>query len=106
MAVEFISYVDEDSLGNWFIELTDTLEDTSVVCKDLNEYKEKIEDLGSKYANDITVKWTRSKTLSPRSYEELSTEMEKLQKEYESEINQINNQNQDTQENMGFNPNA
>lgn len=103
MSVEFISYVDEDSSGNWFIKLTDTLEDKSVVCKDLNEYKEKIEELGGEYGNDITVKWTRSKQLSPKSYDELNKEMEKLQKEYEDEINQINNQQQ---EQNGFNPNV
>jgi len=103
MAVEFISYVDEDSFGNWFIELTDTLGEKSVVCKDLKEYTHNIEELGGKYGNDITVKWTKSKTLSPKNYEELNQQMAKLQQEYETEISQINNQEQ---EQNGFNPNA
>ena len=106
MSVEFISYVDEDSSGKWFIKLTDTLADKTVVCKNMDEYKTSIEELGSEYGNDITVKWSRSKTLSPKSYEELNQEMMKLQKEYEDEINQINNQNHDSQENTGFNPNV
>lgn len=106
MSVEFISYVDEDDYGNWFIKLTDTLADKTVVCNNMNEYKESIEEFGSNYGNDITVKWNKSKTLSPKSYEALNKEMEKLQKEYEDVINQINNQNENIQEDTGFNPNA
>lgn len=103
MAVKFISYVDEDVFGNWFIELTDTLEETTVVCKDLEQYKKNIEELGSKYAADIEVVWTKSKTLSPKNYQDLSNKMEELQKEYKDEIEQISQQNQDE---SGFNPNG
>lgn len=91
MAVEFISYVDEDISGKWFIELTDTLEQSSVVCRDLDEYRVKIEEFGEKYGNDIVVKWTKSKTLSPKSYEDLNNKMAKLQEEYQKEIEEINN---------------
>ncbi|MGB5794056.1 hypothetical protein [Poseidonibacter sp.] len=103
MAVKFISYVDEDSFGNWFIELTDTLEETTVVCKDLEQYKKNIEELGAKYAADIDVVWQKSKTLSPKNYQDLSEKMEQLQKEYKDEIEAIT---QDTQESTGFNPNG
>ncbi len=103
MAVKFISYVDEDTLGNWFIELTDTLEETKVLCKSLDEYKEKIEELGSKYAGDIEVVWTKSKTLSPKNYEDLNNKMAELQKEYQKEIDQISQKNEDE---SGFNPNG
>jgi len=90
MAVKFTSYVDENSEGDWFIELTDTLEETTVICKDLDQYKENIETLGSKYANDIEVVWTKSKTLSPKNYQELNDKMAELQKEYQDEIDKIN----------------
>ncbi len=90
MAVKFISYVDEDSLGNWFIKLTDTLEDTTVICKDLEQYKIEIEKLGAKYANDIEVVWNKSKTLSPKNYQDLNEKMAQLQKEYKDEIDKIN----------------
>jgi len=106
MAVKFISHVDEDKLGNWFIELTDTLGERTVICKDLDEYKEKIEELGDEYGNDIEVVWTKSKTLSPKNYQDLNDKMAQLQKEYHDEIEQINQQNQDTQDNTGFNPNG
>lgn len=93
MAVKFISHVEENGLGDWFISLTDTLEDLTVICNDLNEYKEQIEELGEKYGNDIEVVWTKSKTLSPKNISDLNEKMALLQKEYEQEINQINQQN-------------
>ena len=90
MAVKFISYVDENSEGNWFIELTDTLEEKTVVCENLAQYQVKLEELASKYANDIEVVWTKSKILSPKSYQELNAKMAELQKEYQDEIDKIN----------------
>jgi len=90
MAVKFRSFVDENSEGEWFIELTDTLDETTVICQNLNEYKENIEELGSKYANDIEVVWTKSKTLSPKNYQDLNEKMAVLQKEYKDEIDKIN----------------
>lgn len=90
MAVKFTSYVDENSEGEWFIELTDTLDETTVICNDLDQYKQKIEELGAKYANDIEVIWTKSKTLSPKNYQDLNEKMAVLQKEYQDEIDKIN----------------
>ena len=46
MAVKFISYVDEKADGTWFIQLTDTLEETDAMCNNLTEFQEKIEDMG------------------------------------------------------------
>lgn len=103
MAVKFISHVNENGNGNWFIELTDTLGEKTLICKDLQEYKKNIEELGSVYANDIEVVWTKSKTLSPKSYQDLNGKMAQLQKEYEQEIYQINQQNENDSE---FNPNG
>lgn len=103
MAVKFISFVEEDSLGNWFIKLSDTLEEKTVLCKDLEEYKENIEQMGAIYGNDIEVVWEKSKLLSPKNYQDLHKKMAKLQEEYQSEISQINSQDESSD---GFNPNA
>jgi len=103
MGVEFISYVDEDNSGNWFIKLTDTLSNESAVCKNLDEYKRQIEDMGAQYGNDIEVVWNKSKTLSLASYRELEAQMAELQKEYANEIAQMEHNNQDE---SGFNPNV
>jgi RNA binding exosome subunit len=103
MAVKFISYVESDKIGGWYIKLVDTLENNEVICKDLDEYKTKIEDMGGEYGNDIEVQWIRSKYLTPTNITELQEAMAKLQEEYQSEIDELNQQNND---NGGFNPNG
>ncbi|WP_321470428.1 hypothetical protein [Halarcobacter sp.] len=91
MSVKFISHVDENTKGEWFIKLTDTLSDESIICKDLDEYKIKLEKCSSEYGFDIEVVWTKAKELSPKNYKDLNNKMAILQKEYEAEINQLNN---------------
>jgi hypothetical protein len=100
MAVKFISHVDQDGLGNWFIKLTDTLEETDVICKDLDEYSTKIEELGGEYGGDIEVVWTKSDFLSPANYQDISDKMAIMQEKYQDQIDEMNNQE------SGFNPNA
>ena len=91
MAVEFITYVEADGIGGWYIKLKDTLEDKEVICKDLDEYKIKLEEVAEEYGNDIDVKWVKSKALTPGNIMELQGKMSQLQKEYEIEIDQLNN---------------
>jgi len=102
MAVKFISHVDQDGLGNWFIKLTDTLEESDVICKDLDDYSVKIEELGGEYGGDIEVVWTKSDFLSPVNYQDVSEKMALMQEKYQEEIDKINNK----EEESGFNPNA
>jgi len=100
-AVKFISHVKQGD-NSWFIELTDTFDDTKVICNDMDEYKKALEDMGSEYGNDIEVQWIRSKNLTPANIEDLLEKMAKMQEEYEQEINEMyNNEN----EQNGFNPN-
>ena len=107
MAVKFISHVDQDGLGNWFIKLTDTLEESSVLCKDLDEYTNKIEELGAEYGGEIEVVWTRSNLLTPANHQDLQEQMAILQEKYKEEIDRINNKDQEKENNeSGFNPNA
>ncbi len=107
MAVKFIAYVDQKEDGGWNIKLTDTYDNVDVICEDLKEFQEKIEDMGSEYGNEIEVVWKKSPKLTPANYTELELAMEKLQEEYKEEIEKINQakeENQNTQ--SGFNPNA
>ena len=106
MAVKFISHVEQNKIGKWFIKLTDTLEDTTVICNDLDEYADKIEELGGEYGGDIEVVWTRSNTLSPANYQDLSEKMAELNQKYKDEIDKINGQQDEQMNNeSGFNPN-
>ncbi len=107
MAVKFISHVEQDGVGNWFIKLTDTLEETEVICKDLDEYATKIEELGGEYGGEIEVVWTRSQLLSPANYQDLEDKMAIMQEKYQEDIDKINNKDETTDnEASGFNPNA
>lgn len=90
MPVKFISHVDEDKNGNWFIKLSDTVTNNSAVCNDMDEYKIKLEEFSQEYGFDIEVVWTKSKSLSPKNYEELNRQMALLQEEYQKEIEQLN----------------
>ena len=106
MAVKFISHVDQNELGEWFIKLTDTLEESSVICNSLEEYAEKIEELGGEYGGEIEVEWTRSPLLTPANYQALQEGMAKMQEKYQEEIDKINGKVQEQQDDMsGFNPN-
>ena len=103
-AVKFISYVEPDQIGGWYIKLKDTFDDVEVICKDMDEYKKNLEDMGAEYGNDIEVEWKRSPKLTPASIEDLLEKMAKMQEEYEKEINEMyNDQNEDQ---TGFNPNV
>ena len=106
MAVKFISHVDQNELGEWFIKLTDTLEESSVICNSLEEYAEKIEELGGEYGGEIEVVWTRSPLLTPANYQALQDGMAKMQEKYQEEIDKLNGKVQEQQDDMsGFNPN-
>lgn len=89
MSVKFTSHVDEKQNAQWFIILTDTLSNEEVICDDLEAYKTNIQQMAQKYANDIEVVWSKSKTLSPKSYQDLNEKMALLQKEYDSEIQEL-----------------
>jgi hypothetical protein len=102
MAVKFISHVEQDGIGGWFIKLTDTLEESEVICKDLDEYAVKIEELGGEYGGDIEVVWTRSPLLTPANYQELEEQMAIMQEKYQEDIDKITNNDNKSD---GFNPN-
>lgn len=107
MAVKFISHVEQDGIGGWFIKLTDTLEEKDVICKDLDEYASVIEELGSEYGGDIEVVWTRSQLLSPANYQDIDEKMAIMQEKYQEDIDKINEKNNTKNDELsGFNPNA
>ena len=107
MAVKFISHVDQNGIGEWFIKLTDTLEEKDVICNNLEEYSEKIEELGADYGGDIEVVWTRSPLLTPSNYQDIQEKMAIMQEKYQEEIDKINGKNQEENDELsGFNPNG
>ena len=97
----------KNGIGEWFIKLTDTLEETTVICKNLDEYAAKIEEMGDDYGGDIEVVWTRSKLLTPANYQDLEEQMAIMQEKYQDEIDKINKKDENTNNELSeFNPNA
>jgi len=107
MAVKFIAFVNQKEDGGWNIKLTDTYDNIEVVCEDLKEFQEKIEDMGAEYGNEIEVVWEKSPHLTPANYNDLEVKMAKLQEEYKEEIEKINqSKEEENNTQSGFNPNA
>ena len=84
MGVVFESCIKVDPDGKWYIVLKDTLNDKIAVCRDLDEYSQKIEELGAEYgANIDEVKWSKDDNVPPHTIDELRLEMSRHQEEIE-----------------------
>jgi hypothetical protein len=80
----FNSVIKMDPQGGWYIELTDEIEDITVRCKDLEEYMDKIEEMGSQYGPGVEVKWSSDENLHPAYLDEIRSKMA----EYQREVNE------------------
>ena len=84
MAVVFNAVIKIDEDAKWFIELTDTTDNRVEVCFDLDEFSQKVEELGSDYGGNIDeVKWSKDDNVPPHIIDEIRLEMAKQQAELE-----------------------
>lgn len=84
MAVLFESRIKVGEEGNWFIELTDTVRQRTVICHDLDEYSQKVEDFGADYGGRIDeVKWSKDANVPPQTMDEIRLEMSRQQEDIE-----------------------
>ncbi len=102
MAVKFEAVLKNNGIGGWCIELTDTLESTTVRCEDLENFSSKIQEMGEGYGNDIEVEWSSADDVSPAHMQELRVAMMEYQEKYQEEIDKELNGDQTP----GFDPNA
>lgn len=73
-----------DKPHDWFIELTDTVDNRIEVCNNLEEFSENIEKLGADYGGQIDqVKWSQDESITAEQYSEINAGMRK----YEEELN-------------------
>ncbi len=93
MAVVFTSVIKNDKKGGWFIELTDTVDNRVEWCLNLEEYSEKIQELGDDYGGDIEVKWSSDEDVHPASLDEVRLGMVEYQKKHQEEIDRMNKKN-------------
>lgn len=86
MGVVFESRIKVDPDGKWYIVLTDTIDDKVAVCRDLDEYSQKIEEFGADYgANIDEVKWSKDDNVPPHTIDELRLEMSRHQEDIEKQ---------------------
>jgi len=86
MGVIFESCIKVDPDGKWYIVLRDTMNDKIAVCRDLDEYSQKIEELGAEYgANIDEVNWSKDDNVPPHTIDELRLEMSRHQEDIEKQ---------------------
>ncbi len=84
MAVIFTSTIKMDEENNWFIELKDMVDERVAVCKDMDEYIEKVEDFGSDYGGNIdSVNWYKDENVPPHVMDEIRLKMSEQKAEIE-----------------------
>ena len=100
-AVILESVIKTNPLGRWYLELRDPDEERTEICLDLDEYAQKIEDMGAIYGGDVEVAWAAEENVTQLQINEVRQAMmvyeQKLQEEQA---------NQNNQDDGGFNPNG
>lgn len=87
MSVVFTSTIKMDDEQNWYIELKDMVDQRVEICKDMDEYAQKVEDLGSDYGGNIdSVNWYKDDNVPPHVMDEIRMEMTKQKAEVEERL--------------------
>ncbi|WP_353662089.1 hypothetical protein [Hydrogenimonas sp. SS33] len=82
---EFTSMIKAKPMGGWVIELTETATGKTVICDTLDEYMEKIEELGMEYGPDMQVAWSVDPTVDKKIMDAYVLEIRGLMKRYQEE---------------------
>ena len=84
-AVVFESIIRSNPVGKWYIELVDTSEeDRSEFCLDIEEYAQKIEDMGAEYGGDIEVRWQADDNVTQQQINEVRMAIAAWEQEQEA----------------------
>lgn len=87
MSIIFESTIQVDEAGEWVIKLQDTLDGEIEVCKTMDDYFQKVEELGAKYGGHVDeVKWRKDENVPPHFMDEIRLAMAKQQAEIEEKI--------------------
>ena len=84
--VVFEALIRNDGAGGWLIELKDTQGGRVEICKDLDEFEEKIEEMGEEYGGHIDeVRWLKDDDLHPVFLDEIRVLMAEKRAKIEEE---------------------
>ncbi len=97
MSVKFTATQRQKDDKSWYIELTDTMENHTVKCEDLEQFSQNIEQMGAEYGNDIEVVWSCDDDVSQEFMQELRVSMITYQEKYQDEVDKEFESKGDTQ---------
>jgi hypothetical protein len=87
--------------GKWFIELRDSeKEDSFKECFSVEEFAQKLEEMGAEYNQDVQVAWSQEENVTDLQVHEVRMEM----MAYEAKIADEDNQNQSQEHNNDGSP--
>lgn len=87
MSIVFEALVKNDENGGWFIELKDTIDGRMEVCKNLEVFEKKIQEMGEDYGGRVDeVKWISDESLSPENMQEIRVAMIAYHEKYKDDI--------------------
>jgi hypothetical protein len=76
MAVIFTSTIKMDDNNKWYIELKDMVDQRVEVCLDMEEYANKVQELGDDYGGNIdAVNWYKDDNVPERVMDEIRQKM-------------------------------
>jgi hypothetical protein len=82
---EFKSIIRAKPLGGWYIELIETATGEKAVCDTLDEYMEKIEQMGADYGPGFQVAWETDPEVDPKIMDIYVLEIRGLMQKYQDE---------------------
>ena len=89
MAGMIESVIKTSPLGRWYIELTDTMkeDEESIICMDVFEYADKVEEMGKEYDGAVEVIWSSEDNVTPEQINEVRMQMNSYEAEQEAKKN-------------------
>jgi len=89
MAGMIESVIKTSPLGRWYIELTDTMkeDEESIICMDVFEYADKVEEMGKEYDGAVEVIWSSEDNVTPEQINEVRMQMNAYEAEQEAKKN-------------------
>ena len=89
MAGMIESVIKTSPLGRWYIELTDTMKEDEepIMCMDVFEYADKVEEMGKEYDGAVEVIWSSEDNVTPEQINEVRMQMNAYEAEQEAKKN-------------------
>jgi len=89
MAGMIESVIKTSPLGRWYIELTDTMKEDEepIICLDVFEYADKVEEMGKEYDGAVEVIWSSEDDVTPEQINEVRMQMNAYEAEQEAKKN-------------------